>query len=201
MSLTGTKYRNMSRLMHFTCKRRAMLHLTQLTQVMTPQAQRFLNNDSELPELISSDEEEAELYSAEAGWSDTAYSDGLPDTYTVDATQQHWRPMPFGLPLTSMTYPETPAPLGQSSSATATGIVTPVEAEAEVSGIERESQRAAVMEDRTNTLPGPPGITLPYPPCPKSWQNCNWLWSNLSVAVKCASPAVCTSAILRNFLP
>lgn len=56
------------------------------------------DNDSEPPDLISSDEEEEELYSAEAERSDATYSGGLPDTYTLSATHRHWRPMPFGLP-------------------------------------------------------------------------------------------------------
>ena len=110
------------------------------------------DNDSEPPDLISSDEEEEELYSPEAEQSDAAYS---PDTYTLSATHHNWRPMPFGLPPTSVVYPEAHAPLEQNSSVAATGVITLVNAEAEVASCETPPQPVETMQDRTNTMPGP----------------------------------------------
>ena len=113
------------------------------------------DNDSKPLDLISNGEEEEELYSAEAERSDAAYSGGLPDTHTLSATHHHWCPMPFGLPPTSVVYPEAHAPIEQNSSVAATCVIHPINVEAEVAGFETLPQPVQTMEARTNTMPGP----------------------------------------------
>ena len=54
-----------------------------------------------------------------------------------------------------MVYPEAHAPLEQNSSVAATGVITLVNAEAEVASCETPPQPVETMQDRTSTMPGP----------------------------------------------
>ena len=62
--------------------------------------------------------------------------------------------MPFGLPPTSVVYPEAHAPIEQNSTL-ATCVIHPVNVEAEVASFKLPPQPVQTMEDRTLTMPGP----------------------------------------------